>query len=231
MATEADYLCLNGGVSNGGRPCLTKMSVNEGSVINQRYYISRRTVMEMLRDRDYDVADSELTRSFTEFISEFGDTPDLVKLRVSASLRSNPYKKMLVVYMGTEDLKLADIRGLFCQITNKESLNGMILILQSKMNHFARKELLKFPSKVEIFHITDLLVNITKHVLVPRHEILTTSQKQKLLNHYKSEDKQLPRMLATDATSRYYGFEKGQVVKIMYGAGLVESLVTYRCIT
>lgn len=39
--------------------------------------------------------------------------------------------------------------------------------------------------------ITDLLVNITKHILMPKHEILTAFEKQKLLKKYKAEDKQV----------------------------------------
>ncbi|KAB1199577.1 hypothetical protein CJ030_MR0G020145 [Morella rubra] len=37
--------------------------MNEGSVESYRSFLSRRTVLEMLRDRGYDVPDSELTRS------------------------------------------------------------------------------------------------------------------------------------------------------------------------
>ncbi|KAJ6944455.1 hypothetical protein NC652_009750 [Populus alba x Populus x berolinensis] len=36
------------------------------------------------------------------------------------------------------------------------------------MNYFAKKEPEKFPFKVEVFQITDLLVNITMHVLQPK---------------------------------------------------------------
>lgn len=41
---------------------------------------------------------------------------------------------------------------------------------------------------------------------------------------------QLPLMLETDAFARYYGLEKGQVVKITYRGGAVGALKTYRCI-
>ncbi|KDP40514.1 hypothetical protein JCGZ_24513 [Jatropha curcas] len=215
---------------DGGTQCITQF-VDHGSIESHRYYLSRRTVLEMLRDRGYDVADSELAGSLTQFRAEFGDKPELQRLRISVSLRTNPYKKMLVIFMGTEDIKKATIRCVLAQIVNRESLNGLMLILQSKMNHHARKEMAKFPSKVEIFQITDLLMNITKHVIVPRHEILTIQQKEQLLNKYKAEDKQLPRMLETDAIARYYRLEKGQVVKITYSGGLVDSLDTYRCVT
>lgn len=41
---------------------------------------------------------------------------------------------------------------------------------------------------------------------------------------------QLPRMLRTDAIARYYGLEKGQVVKVTYDGDMTRSHVTYRCV-
>lgn len=43
----------------------------------------------------------------------------------------------------------------------------------------------------KLFQITDLLVNITKHVLKPRHELLTDTEKEKLLKKYNLEEKQV----------------------------------------
>ncbi|CAK7336548.1 unnamed protein product [Dovyalis caffra] len=231
MAATTETLNGNGGSVHGvfGRErCLTEV-VDEGSAQSFRYYISRRTVLEMLKDRGFDVADSDLTRSVTEFRSVFGNSPDVDSLRFCVSLRSNPLKKTLVIFLGTDEIKIANIRAVYGQILNKESLHGLILILQSKMNHFAKKELEKFPFKVEVFQITDLLVNITKHVLQPKLDILTADQKQQVLNKYKLEDKQLPRVLESDAIVRYYGLQKGQVVKIAYSDGVFGPLVTYRC--
>ncbi|KAJ4720311.1 putative DNA-directed RNA polymerase II [Melia azedarach] len=218
-----------GGVG-GNVECLTRKVVEKESLESYRYYLSRRTVLQMLKDRGYDIPDSELSGSLTEFCSVFGDKPDVERLRLCFPLLSNPSKKMLVIYLGTEEIKTQVIRGVLGQIVNKESLHGLILILQSKMNHFARKEVQKFPAQVEIFQITDLLVNITKHILVPKHEILTVEDKQKLLKKYKVEEKQLPQMLRTDALARYYGLEKGQVLKLTYMDGIAKSLETYRCV-
>lgn len=113
----------------------------------------------------------------------------------------------------------------------KENLSRLILVLQSKMTSKAReaiKDIFKF--KVETFHITELLVNITKHVLKPRHDILTENEKQKLLKKFNVEDSQLPRMLETDAVARYYGLRRGQVVKVTYDGELTRSHVSYRCV-
>lgn len=223
----------SGGGGGGDGECITRSShvmYGGGSLESYRYYLSRRTVLQMLNDRGYAVPNSELTRSLTEFRFTFGDKSDLESLRLCLPLRSNPSKKMLVVYLGTEEIRTQAIRGLYGQILNKEALHGLILILQSNMNTFARKEVLKFPFKVEIFHITDLLVNVTKHILQPKHEVLSAGERDKLLKKYKIEGKQLPRMLETDAFARYYGLQKGQVVKFTYCSGIAEFLETYRCV-
>ncbi|KAH9698434.1 DNA-directed RNA polymerase V subunit 5C [Citrus sinensis] len=187
------------GGSGGGGECITRSShVMEGggSLESYRYFLSRRTVLQMLNDRGYAVPNSELTRSLTEFRFTFGDKCDLESLQIRTQA----------------------IRGLYGQILNKEALHGLILILQSNMNTFARKEVLKFPFKVEIFY----------HILQPKHEVLSAGERDKLMKKYKIEGKQLPRMLETDAFAQYYGLQKGQVVKFTYCSGIAEFLETYR---
>ncbi|KAF9593925.1 hypothetical protein IFM89_026168 [Coptis chinensis] len=80
------------------------------------------------------------------------------------------------------------------------------------------------------FQITDLLVNITKHVLMPKHELLSLKEKEKLFKKYSVEENQIPCMLETDAIARYYGLEKGQVVKVTSDGDVTGSHVTYRCV-
>lgn len=88
----------------------------------------------------------------------------------------------------------------------------------------------KFTFKVDIFQVNELLVNISKHDLKPKHEVLTAEEKAKLLKLYNVEDSQLPRMLETDPVARYYGLGKGTVLKVTYDSELTGKHVTYRCI-
>eukprot|EP00262_Sarcandra_glabra_P019209 TRINITY_DN715_c0_g1_i1.p1 TRINITY_DN715_c0_g1~~TRINITY_DN715_c0_g1_i1.p1 ORF type:complete len:216 (+),score=28.46 TRINITY_DN715_c0_g1_i1:66-713(+) len=204
--------------------------VDNGSVESHRYFRARRTVLEMLRDRGYNISTKDIQQSLDEFRNEQGEKIDLEKLRISASLTSDPSKKILVVFCGTDSVKLSVIRAIYSQ-TNRDNLTRMILVLQSKMTPQARQATTEiFQFKVELFQITDLLVNITKHDLKPKHDILSPVEKKKLLKKYSLEDKQLPRMLETDAISRYYGLERGQVVKVTYSGEITGSHVTYRCV-
>ncbi|XP_043691582.1 DNA-directed RNA polymerases IV and V subunit 5B-like isoform X2 [Telopea speciosissima] len=177
----------------GGRTCICNM-VDNGSVESHRYYLARRTVLEMLRDRGYDVLDSEINQSLHEFRSIYGhDIVDLERIRINASLDTDPSKKILVIFCGIDKVRVAIIRGIYTQIMSKEiSLrpSRVILVLQDEITSLARKALSEFPFKVEIFKIHDLLINITKHVLKPKHEILTPAEKEKLMKKYSLEDKQ-----------------------------------------
>lgn len=84
----------DGGGGGGAKPpCITSMVV-VASVEGQRNYLARRTVLEMLKDRGYTVSDLELTLSLSDFLSAYGHKPDLDRLRICASLRSNPSKKV-----------------------------------------------------------------------------------------------------------------------------------------
>ncbi|KAL4289627.1 hypothetical protein GQ457_14G018600 [Hibiscus cannabinus] len=208
--------------------CIRNM-MDQGSVESHRFYLARKTAWEMLNDRGYTVPDSELTRTLPEFRSHFGDKPDLDRLRIHSSLSSNPSKKILVVFMGTEGIGKSSVCGLRDQILN-QSLSGLILVLQSKMSSFAQKELDSFPFKVEVFQIADLYVNITKHCLMPKHQILTAEEKRNLLNKYQLEEKQLPQMVRTDPIARYYGLEKGAVVKATYTNEFIQFHEQYRCV-
>ncbi|KAL8129783.1 hypothetical protein V2J09_018938 [Rumex salicifolius] len=216
--------------------CLSSY-VDDGTVESHRYFLARRTMLEMLTDRGFIISSTEIDVTLEKFRSTYGPKPDPEKLRIATSLRSDTHKKMLVVFCGPAMIKVQVIRGIINQIANRETLYGLILVVENKITSQASKSLDLLPFKVEVFqvsslipYITDLLVNITKHVLKPKHRVLTEKEKQKLLKEYNVEEKQLPRMSQKDAVAKYYGLVKGQVVKVMYSGDLTQSHVTYRCV-
>ena len=47
---------------------------------------------------------------------------------------------------------------------------------------------------IECFSQEELLVNVTKHELVPKHQILKEHEKAELLKKYRVKDAQLPKI-------------------------------------
>ncbi|KAJ8449792.1 LOW QUALITY PROTEIN: hypothetical protein Cgig2_001448 [Carnegiea gigantea] len=88
---------------------------------------------------------------------------------------------ILVVFCGPQLVKVSVMRTIVAQIVNKESLNELILILQNKITKL-RNVLMSCHLKLRYLRkttadTTDLLVNITKHVLKPKHQVLTDREK------------------------------------------------------
>jgi len=65
---------------------------------------------------------------------------------------------------------------------------------------------------IELFHVGDLLFDITEHVLVPSHILLSMEEAREFKKKYGDK---IPQLLRSDAISRYYNFRKGEIVKVI----------------
>jgi DNA-directed RNA polymerases I, II, and III subunit RPABC1 len=113
-----------------------------------------------------------------------------------------------------------------------ETVNRAILVVQQDLSAHAKATLTHDVRDftLEFFKESELLVNITKHILVPRHILLTTEEKAELLKRYKLKDSQLPAIQRTDPVARYYGLQRGEVVKIIRNSETAGKYVTYRLV-
>ncbi|KAL8103496.1 DNA-directed RNA polymerase V subunit 5C-like [Apium graveolens] len=219
-------------VSESSKHCVAKF-IDTGSAETQRLYLGRRTVLEMLKDRGYAVDDSDIHISLAQFRSRFGQVPSqdlLDRLRFSVPRISTPSEKVLVVFGGTDEIRKQAMSTLLFQLSHDSSRPKILLILQGKMNSHARKLADESSFQIETFPITDLLVNITKHQLLPKHEILSNEEQQSLLKKLEVQPSQMPRMLETDPIVKYYGLKKGQILKVTYAGPSTGPFATYRCV-
>lgn len=84
--------------------------------------------------------------------------------------------------------------------------------------------------KIQCFLYSELLINITHHMLVPKFHVLSDGEKKEFLECYKLKLGQLPKMLESDPISKYYGLKKGDVVKIMRKSVTAGKYVYYRAV-
>ena len=109
----------------------------------------------------------------------------------------------------------------------------VILVTEDGLTPFAAKEL-EGPERageVEVFKRRELAFCLVEHVLVPRHELLTPTERRQLLQQLRSKAAALPRLKDTDPVARYYRFPIGGVVRIHRSIGTSNEEVYYRLVT
>jgi DNA-directed RNA polymerase I, II, and III subunit RPABC1 len=164
-------------------------------------------VKEMLNDRGIDVCNIP---PYTEDLDSF-------------------YCSCLKVYFSEPKLGIKHMK----EITNDlelEKINHAIIIFETSITPSAKQYLDEISKtfEIELFKHIELKFNVTKHSLVPKHELLDDKSKHTFCKAHKVMEKNLPRILVTDPIARYYNMKKGQFVKITRFSETAGTFVTYR---
>jgi len=204
------------------------------STAGERIYRARRTILQMLRDRGYMVDASDIDETEEAFSSrQEGQMIDRNTLTLLVQKRDDPTEQIFVFWPIDPKVGVKPIKR-YMERMNEEDVKRAILVVQQNLTAFARQALSEIQAQegltIEQFQESELLVNITEHVLVPQHMVLTKEEKTILLQRYKMKEAQLPRIQLSDPVSRYYGLSRGQVVKIIRPSETAGKYVTYRLV-
>ncbi|KAI3620464.1 hypothetical protein CBS9595_002431 [Malassezia furfur] len=182
-----------------------------------RLWRINRTIHELVADRGYEVADEEINMDLDTFKAEMSTNGvvDRNRLNFFTSHRDNPDERLFVFYSTERNVGVKTMRQ-FISVLEEKNITRGIIIWSDKMTSAAKKviEAMRLQLVLEDFEEAFLLVNITHHQLVPKHEVLTPDEKAELLQRYRLKESQLPRIQQSDPVARYFGLTRGQVVKI-----------------
>eukprot|EP00051_Salpingoeca_urceolata_P000758 m.35927 g.35927 ORF g.35927 m.35927 type:complete len:216 (+) comp10967_c0_seq1:435-1082(+) len=212
------------------------MSWSPDEVLSHRLWRVRRTVLEMCRDRGYYMGpDDDPGLPLEGFKARFGKhptegSPPRSALGTTLGLKDDPDTKLSIFFPDEPKVGVKPIRE-YIEMMRGQGVQRAIIVVQTSVTPSARKAIAESLSGVftmECFEEADLVVNITQHEMVPKHEVLSESEKQTLLQRYKLKDQELPRIKLSDPVARYYGLSRGQVVKITRPSPTAGRYVTYR---
>ncbi|KAJ9512959.1 hypothetical protein QJQ45_029094 [Haematococcus lacustris] len=160
-----------------------------------KMYRIRRTCLQVLKDRSYLVSQHELELTKEAFRDRYGEMPRKEDLTILVPRIDDPTEQIFVFFPEEVKVGVKTIKNL-AERMKVESVTRAIMVISANLTPFAKQCLTDLQPKfnIEQFTENELLVNITEHVLVPEHRILTKEEKQVLLDRYKVKETQLPRI-------------------------------------
>ncbi|MEM3382964.1 MAG: DNA-directed RNA polymerase subunit H [Nitrososphaerales archaeon] len=74
----------------------------------------------------------------------------------------------------------------------------------------------------------ELHIDITKHIFVPKHVILTPEEAKEVLKKYNAKPEQFPYILSTDPVIKEIGAKPGDLIKIIRRSETAGEAIYYR---
>lgn len=187
--------------------------------MNREYIVrSFGTILEMLRDRGEDLDGVE-----KEHINDVLKV-DSIKQVIEIVLND----RIKVIYFTPAKFKWTEVKKYF---EDTEPFQLYILIVQENITQNNMKAIQALNLPVEIHLLNRLQFNITKHVLVPKHEVIRDKDEiDSVLSRFQLKNKyQFPIILKSDPIAKYYGMKNGDLVKITRTSETAGEYVMYRC--
>ena len=196
-------------------------SMNTNDIITKSFKILK----EMLNDRNEDI--SKIENITEEELLSFYNNNSIFDIEVN--------DKIKVIYNMTPKIKIQDIRK-FINInedTDNNDINKTIIFIsKEKLTTNNLKSFNDFKNKLNLqfFYIKELLFNIYRHKLVPKHEVISNDKEiEGIMKKYLLTNKfQFPLILHTDPVYKYLNIKSNSVVKITRPSVTSGEYVLYR---
>ena len=203
-------------------------------------------IKELLRDRGYTtVLSGKTVSTFEEFQNEFAVDGEIINKQVMNFISQKERdlsdvfcvgdnsdlfnKKLMMIYFSNDtSIGIKSITAVYDKMKCAH-ISNCILVYGCSLTPSAKKYLEKTQKlTIEAFAEDDLLTNITKHVMMPQHVLLSQIEKESFFKSSNLADSQLPRITVNDPIARYYGMKRGDVVRIIRKSETAGLAVNYR---
>lgn len=194
-----------------------------------RYFRIYTTIHEMLEDRGYTPLESMLTKKawvsrYLGFLAELEDDEndtDSFTVIDNMTLLFKKNKKQLLVYFHPFDSKLSQNDMSYVRsLMTKKNAQHLVLVVNKNATHKVSNVLEILGHNAQIFSEEELLLNVTRHQLVPKHILVTGQDRDDILKMFitlpdgKQHMDLLPGMFTNDPIVKYYNFKVDDLIRI-----------------
>jgi DNA-directed RNA polymerase I, II, and III subunit RPABC1 len=183
----------------------------------------RKTLLEMLEDRKYTISDELKNINLQHFIIQYENNDIDIHIE-------NTYVKL---FEESKSFAKNDLKSIHTGLMEEygNTIN-IIIIIRDKIPSAVRSELGKIEySNLEIFTHNELIFNITKNYLVPKHILLNKEETQEVYKKYNMKNNtHFQQILVSDPVAKYYAMKVGDLCKIIRASPSAGIGISYRAV-
>ena len=192
-------------------------------------YYSLKTVSEMLEDRGFNTDKINVDENTAKIMEKKNKIEFLISKKDSDEICCVKYmlQKIRPTLMKNTLDELIDKYEL------KPSNSTLILVLGDSPGQTVEKvvnsKIVSSGYFIQLFLMKNLVFNITKHIAVPKHRLLSSDEAKQLMQNLKLKNKQqLPIILKNDPIAKYYGMHSGDICEIKRYSITAGNYIAYR---
>lgn len=189
----------------------------------------KTTIIKMFVNRGF-INEINKQKYITKLIENDNDDLEYI-IDLDTSKNYNTEIKNKKVYIKIFNYKISSVSekspiGEFIKKYNKEYKFIVVRDITSK----TEEALNSYKTQVEIFKFNKLQSDITEHILVSRHEVLTKEEGENVLETYRARKRDMPLIRSNEDVAKYYNMKPGEITKIHRASPLTCESIAYRLV-
>lgn len=189
----------------------------------------KTTIIKMFTNRGF-INKTNKDKYILKLIEDENDDMEYI-INLDNSKNYNTEIKSKKVYIKIFNYKISSVGekspiGEFLKKYNKEYK----FIIVQDITARTQETICSYDTQVEIFKFNKLQSDITEHMLVPPHEVLTKEETEDVLESYRARKRDMPLIRTNEDVARYYNMKPGEITRIYRPSPLTCESVAYRLV-
>lgn len=181
-----------------------------------------KTICEMMHDRGENEVQDALQKYIGDEVVTLVSGKSIFCIDVGDTCR--------VLFALANKFKGADVKK-YIDEDIATQFKFILVVVREKISSINQKVFDEFEN-VQVFELKDLMINISKHVLVPKHEVIRDEAEiQRILELHDAKTKSvLPSILKNDAMAKYLYAKPGNIIRITRNSPTAGEHYVYRTV-
>lgn len=189
----------------------------------------KTTIIKMFINRGFiDIANKD--KYIDKLVADENDDLEYV-INLDISKNYNTEIKNKKIYIKIFNYKISSVSekspiGEFIKKYNKEYKFIVVQDITGK----TEETINSYDTQCEIFKFNKLQSDITEHISVPKHEVLTKEEGENVLESYRARKRDMPLIRTNEDVAKYYNMKPGEITRIYRSSPLTCEAIAYRLV-